>query len=79
LGFIGGNYRRHAGGLYGGKRMVDKYRGSIETRKFMKRSSLFNEDQKKEIEKAMWREKEKFAKNPIKHGELTSSIKILFL
>ena len=45
----------------------------------MKRSSLFNEDQKKEIEKAMWREKEKFAKNPIKHGELTSSIKILFL
>lgn len=79
LGFIGGNYRRHAGGLYGGRTMVDKYRGSIETRKFMKRSSLFNEDQKKEIEKAMWREKKKFAKNLIKHGKLTSSIKILFL
>jgi glycosyltransferase involved in cell wall biosynthesis/RimJ/RimL family protein N-acetyltransferase len=79
LGFVGGNYRKHAGGLYGGRTMADKYKGSIETRKFMKRSSLFNEEQKKEIVKAMWREKKKFAKNLFRHGKLTSSIKILFL
>ena len=79
LGFIGGNYRKHTGGIYGGRTMADKYRGSIETRKFMKRSSLFNEAQKKEIVKTMWREKKKYAKNLFKHGKLTSSIKILFL
>ena len=79
LAFIGGNYRKHADGAYGGRTLVDKYKGSIETRKFMQRSSLFSEDQKKEITKTMWREKKKFAKNLIKHGKLTSSIKILFL
>ncbi|OQP47350.1 hypothetical protein A4H97_07555 [Niastella yeongjuensis] len=79
LDFIGGNYRKHAGGAFSGRSMEEKYKGSIETRKLMKRSALFNEDQKKEIEKTMWREKKKFAKNLIKHGKLTSSIKILFL
>jgi glycosyltransferase involved in cell wall biosynthesis len=79
LGFIGGNYRKHAAGMYGGRTMADKYKGSIETRKFMKKSSLFNEEQKIEITKTMWREKKKYAKNLIRHGEITSSIRILFL
>lgn len=79
LDFIGGNYRKHPGGAYGGRTMVEKYRGSIETRKFMKRSALFSEAQKKEIVKTMWREKKKYAKNLIRQGKLTSSIKILFL
>jgi glycosyltransferase involved in cell wall biosynthesis len=78
LGFIGGNYRKHAGGIFGGRTMVNKYRGSIETRKFMKQSPLFNDAQKKEIVKTMWREKKRFVKNLIKHGEITNSIKILF-
>ena len=79
LDFIGGNYRKHAGGAFSGRTLEEKYKGSIETRKLMTRSTLFNEDQKKEIVKTMWREKKKFAKNLIKHGKLTSSIKILFL
>jgi glycosyltransferase involved in cell wall biosynthesis len=79
LGFYGGNYRKHAAGMYGGRTMADKYKGSIETRKFMKRSSLFNEEQKREITKTLWREKKKYVKNLIRHGEISSSIKILFL
>jgi glycosyltransferase involved in cell wall biosynthesis/RimJ/RimL family protein N-acetyltransferase len=79
LDFIGGNYRKHAGGAFSGRSLEEKYKGSIETRKFMKRSALFNEEQKKEIEKTMWREKKRFAKNLIRHGKVTSSIKILFL
>jgi glycosyltransferase involved in cell wall biosynthesis/RimJ/RimL family protein N-acetyltransferase len=79
LGFIGGNYRKHAFGLYGGRTMADKYKGTIETRKFMRNSSLFNEDQKKEIVKTIWREKKRYAKNLFRHGDFTSSIKILFL
>lgn len=79
LGFIGGNYRKHADGMYGGRTMADKYKGTIETRKFMKRSTLFNEEQKREIVKTMWREKKRYAKNLIRHGEMISSIKILFL
>jgi glycosyltransferase involved in cell wall biosynthesis len=78
LGFIGGNYRKHAAGAFGGRTMVNKYKGSIETRKFMMQSSLFNDAQKKEIVKTMWREKKRFVKNLIKHGEITNSIKILF-
>jgi hypothetical protein len=65
--------------MYGGRSMADKYKGSIETRKFMKKSSLFNDEQKIEIAKTMWREKKKYAKNLIRHGELTSSIRILLL
>ncbi|HEX6431463.1 MAG TPA: glycosyltransferase [Niastella sp.] len=79
LGFIGGNYRKHSAGMYGGRTMANKYKGTIETRKFMKKSSLFNEEQKREIEKAMWREKKRYAKNLIRHGEIANSIKILFL
>lgn len=79
LGFIGGDYRKHAAGLYGGRTMADKYKGTIETRKFMRNSSLFNEEQKKEIVKTIWREKKRYAKNLFRHGNLTSSIKILFL
>lgn len=79
LDFIGGNYRKHAAGMYGGRTMAEKYKGSIETRKFMKRSSLFNEEQKKEIVKTMWREKKRYVKNLIKHGKIASGIKILFL
>jgi hypothetical protein len=45
----------------------------------MKKSPLFNEEQKREIEKTLWREKKKFVKNLIKHGEITNSIRILFL
>jgi glycosyltransferase involved in cell wall biosynthesis len=78
LGFNGGNYRKHVGGVYSGRTLADKYRGFIETRKFMKRSSLFNEEQKREIDRTMWREKKKFVKNLILHGEITNSIKILF-
>lgn len=79
LGFIGGTYRKHRDGMYGGRTMAQKYKGTIETRKFMKRSALFNEEQKREIVKTMWREKKRYAKNLIRHGEITSSIKILFL
>lgn len=79
LDFIGGNYRKHAGGMYGGRTLADKYKGSIETRKFMRRSSLFTKEQKKEIEKTMWREKKRYFKNLIRHGQIASSFKILFL
>ena len=79
LGFIGGNYRKHAAGTYGGRTLAEKYKGSIETRKFMKRSSLFTLEQKREIVKTMWREKKKFAKNLFRHGDIASSIRILFL
>lgn len=79
LGFIGGTYRKHADGMYSGRTMAQKYKGTIETRKFMKRSALFNEEQKREIVKTMWREKKRYAKNLIRHGEIASSIKILFL
>lgn len=78
LSFNGGNYRKHIGGIYSGRTLADKYKGSIETRKFMKRSSLFNEEQKREIDKTMWREKKKFVKNLILHGEITNSLRILF-
>lgn len=79
LGFIGGNYRKHAAGMYSGRSLANKYKGTIQTRKFMKRSPLFNAEQKKAIDKRMWREKKIYAKNLIKHGEYANSIKILFL
>ncbi|HEY8895656.1 MAG TPA: glycosyltransferase [Niastella sp.] len=78
LSFNGGNYRKHGGGTYGGRTLAEKYRGAIETRKFMKRSSLFSKEQKKEIDNALWREKKMFVKNLILHGEITNSIRILF-
>lgn len=79
LGFMGGCYRKHAAGLYGGRKMADKYKGTIETRRVMKNSPLFNEEQKREIEKTISREKKKYVKNLIKHGEVTDTLKILFL
>lgn len=79
LGFNGGNYRKHTRGMYGGRTLANKYRGTIQTRKFMKKSSLFSEEQKQEIDKTIWREKKKYVKNLIKHGEIADSIRILFL
>ncbi len=58
--------------------MAEKYKGAIETRKFMKKSSLFSKEQKKEIDNALWQEKKMFVKNLILHGEITNSIRILF-
>jgi glycosyltransferase involved in cell wall biosynthesis len=79
LGFVGGRYRKHTAGMYGGRTMAEKYKGTIATRKLMMRSSLFSEAQKKEIEKVLSLEKKRYIKNLIKHGEFADSLKLLFL
>jgi glycosyltransferase involved in cell wall biosynthesis len=78
LNFLGGCYRKHSGGSYSGRSMEDKYRGTIETRKAMTASPLFNDVQRKEIEKIMACEKKRYVKNLIKHGEISSGLKLWF-
>jgi glycosyltransferase involved in cell wall biosynthesis len=79
LGFLGGHYRKHSEGMYGGRTMAEKYKGTIVTRKQMMKSTLFDAGQKKEIEKVLSLEKKRYIKNLLKHGEFVSSLKLLFL
>lgn len=79
LNFLGGHYRKHAKGMYGGRKMADKYKGTIKTRKLMLKSPLFDAIQKKEIAKIISQEKKRYIKNLLKHGEFTGGLKILFL
>ncbi|WP_315817047.1 hypothetical protein [Paraflavitalea speifideaquila] len=44
LGFVGGCYRKHEGGLYNSLTTLEKYKQAIRTRKLMKRSPYFKKN-----------------------------------
>lgn len=77
-GFLGANYRVHAGGTFSGKSQVEQYRQTIHTRKLMKRSAFFNRAQLAELGKEIDRRKKRYIKHFIKKGEFGNCLKILF-
>lgn len=78
LGFVGANYRVHAGGTYSGKSQVEQYRQTIHTRKLMKQSAFFTREQAAELKKEIDRRKKRYIKHFIKKGEFSNCLKILF-
>jgi glycosyltransferase involved in cell wall biosynthesis len=77
LGFVGARYRKHNGGVFSHKSMVDQFRQSIETRKLMYRCPVFAREQKVEIRKEIIKRKILYVKYFTKRHELLNSLKII--
>ncbi|MDF2189655.1 glycosyltransferase [Paraflavitalea sp. CAU 1676] len=77
LGFVGARYRKHSGGVYSPKSIVDQFAQAIETRKLMKQCSLFADEQKKEIGREILKRKILYFKYFLKRYEPLNSFKII--
>jgi len=77
LGFLGAMYRKHSGGVYSPKSVVDQFTQAIETRKLMSQCSLFAKDQKKEINREIFNRKVLYIKYFLKRYEPINSFKII--
>lgn len=77
LGFIGGCYRKHDGGLYNQLSVLDKYKQAIHTRKMMLRSPYFNKMQKREIRRELARRETLYIKIFLKKKEVMNCLRII--
>lgn len=77
LGFIGGCYRKHDGGLYNRLSVLDKYKQAIHTRKMMVRSPYFNKMQKREIRRELARRETLYIKIFLKKKEVMNCLRII--
>jgi glycosyltransferase involved in cell wall biosynthesis len=59
LGFVGGHYRVHSGGVYTSKGKLENMRLSLATRRLMLKCSYFNKEQRAHIQKQVfkWRKR----------------------
>ncbi len=67
LGFVGGDYRKHTGGVYSGRKQVENTRLSLTTRRLMLQCPMFNEQQKNEIRKEVAKWQKRYLNQLIKH------------
>jgi hypothetical protein len=77
LGFLGANYRKHSGGVYSPKTLVEQFKQAIETRKLMKQCSIFAKEQKEEIRREIIKRKILYIKYFLKRYEPLNSFKII--
>lgn len=77
LGFVGARYRKHSGGVYSPKKLVDQFAQAIETRKLMKQCPLFADEQKREISREILKRKILYFKYFLKRYEPLNSFKII--
>lgn len=77
LGFVGGCYRKHDGGLFNQLPMLDKYKQAIHTRKWMRRSAYFQKEQKKEIRRELFRREVLYMKIFLRKRQLWSCFRLI--
>ena len=77
LGFIGASYRKHVGGVYSHKAVVEQFKQTIETRKIMKRCDYFTSEQKAELSKEIRKRKRLYFKYFFKRSEIANCFKIV--
>lgn len=77
LGFSGGCYRKHPGGLYNRLNQVNKYKQAIHSRKLMKRSDFFDGNFKKEIQRELMFRLKLYVKIFLKKGQLINCFRIM--
>jgi glycosyltransferase involved in cell wall biosynthesis len=67
LGFVGGDYRRHTGGVYSAVGQLENTRRSLHTRRLMLQCAVFNEAQRNEIRKEVTKWHRKYLNLYIRH------------
>jgi glycosyltransferase involved in cell wall biosynthesis len=77
LGFVGGSYRKHEGGLYNRLDTLNRFKQSIHTRKMMKGCSAFSKHQQLEIERELIRREKLYIKIFLKKGEWINCFRII--
>jgi glycosyltransferase involved in cell wall biosynthesis len=77
LGFLGAMYRKHSGGVFSPKKLVEQFAQAIETRKLMQQCSLFAKEQKREIRREIIKRKILYIKYFLKRYEPLNSFKII--
>lgn len=77
LGFVGGCYRKHEGGLFNQLPVLDKYKQAIHTRKWMRRSAYFKKEQKQAISRELFRREVLYMKIFLKKRQLLSCIRLV--
>jgi len=78
LGFLGGCYRKHAGGVYTGSPVIQRYLQTLETLRVMKRSGLFSAALQSEIDVELRIRKKRYIKQFLKKNDMLNSLKIAF-
>lgn len=78
MGFVGANYRQHAGGVYTSLSTINQYKQSIRTLKLMIGSPSFNKAQKKEIKKEIGIRKRRYIRQFMHKKDVMNTLKILF-
>ncbi len=78
LGFTGGCYRKHSGGLYNRLSQLNKYKQAIQCRKWMKRSDYFDRKNKREIKRELMYRMKLYVKIFIKKGQPVNCLRILY-
>lgn len=76
LGFVGAHYRKHPGGVYSSKSVLEQFLISLQSRKTMKRSTFFNKEQKQEIRKEFLKRKIFYMFYFLKKTELRNCLRI---
>lgn len=78
LGFPGGCYRKHSGGLYNRLSQVNKFKQALQCRKIMKRSDYFNRKDKTEIQAELMARLKMYIKIFLRKGQLGNCFRIIF-
>jgi glycosyltransferase involved in cell wall biosynthesis len=79
LGFSGGVYRKHKGGVFSPKSQFEQFRQSLETRRLMRNCSAFRKEQKTEIAREIAKRKLLYFKFFLKKIELANCLKIILV
>lgn len=77
LGFVGGCYRKHDGGLFNQLSTLDKYKQAIHTRKWMRRSAYFKKEQQQAIRRELFRREVLYMKIFLKKRQLWSCFRLV--
>ncbi len=78
LGFVGAHYRKHPAGVYSSKTVLEQFQNSMQTRRLMKNSAFFNDEQRRIIKKLFFRRKALYMIYFLKKRELLNCLKIAF-
>ena len=77
MGFIGGHYRKHEGGVFTRLSLIEQYKYSLSLLRRMWNYSIFSQEQKMEIEKEMLIRKKRYIRRLLARLEFANCMRII--
>lgn len=79
MGFIGGHYRKHVGGIFTRLSILEQYKYSLSLLRRMWNYTIFSKEQKAEIRKEIIIRKKRYIRRLLAKFDLASCLKIAFI